>query len=60
MGQQATTLHFGLGAEDRVESIEVRWQSGTLRTLLNPAVDRYHPVLSYDGAAAGSSQAADG
>jgi hypothetical protein len=60
MGQQATTLHFGLGAEDRVESIEVRWQSGIERTLLNPAVDRYHTVLSYDGAAAGSSQAADG
>lgn len=46
MGQHSTTLHFGLGVEDRVESIEVHWQSGSERTVLAPAVDRYHLILS--------------
>ena len=52
MGQHAPTLHFGLGAEDRVESIEVRWQSGAERTLLAPTIDRYHRILASDAAGA--------
>jgi hypothetical protein len=46
MGQHATTVHFGLGSEDRVKSVEVRWPSGAERILLAPAVDRYHLVLA--------------
>jgi hypothetical protein len=45
MGQHAPTLHFGLGQEDAVESIEVRWMSGKVRILSAPAIDRYHLVL---------------
>jgi hypothetical protein len=45
MGQHAPTIHFGLGQEEEVLSIEVRWLSGNLRTLSAPAVDRYHLVL---------------
>jgi len=33
-------LHFGLGATDRVERIEVRWPSGTRDVLTNVEVDR--------------------
>jgi hypothetical protein len=46
MGQHALTLHFGLGEEDTIESIEVRWVSGRTRTIEAPAVDRYHRVLA--------------
>jgi hypothetical protein len=44
-GQHPTTLHFGLGESDRVDSIEVRWVDGTTRVLHAPGVDRYHRVL---------------
>jgi hypothetical protein len=45
MGQHSTTLHFGLGAADRVEAIEVHWVSGASRRLVDPAIDRYHRIL---------------
>jgi len=44
MAQHSTTLHFGLGAEESVEAIEVRWPGGAHRTLRAPAIDRYHFV----------------
>jgi len=44
MGQHSTTLHFGLGAETRVEAIEVHWVSGARRRLADPAIDRYHRI----------------
>ena len=33
-------VHFGLGAEDRAEEVEIRWPSGTVQTLRNVAGDR--------------------
>jgi hypothetical protein len=33
-------LHFGLGAETRVETIEIRWPSGIVQTLKGVAADR--------------------
>jgi hypothetical protein len=42
--QQATSLHFGLGAADRVESADIRWTGGRRLTLREPAVNRYHWV----------------
>jgi len=50
MAQHATTLHFGLGATDRVESIEVRWLDGRTRFLRTPEPNRYHQVLAPPGA----------
>ncbi len=46
MAQHAATLHFGLGAEERVETIEVHWPNGTKRVLRNPEPNRYHLVLA--------------
>ena len=46
MGQHSTTLHFGLGRADEVASIEVRWPGGETRTLVGPAVNRYHRILA--------------
>jgi hypothetical protein len=33
-------VHFGLGAEDKAEQIEIRWPSGIIQTLRNVAGDR--------------------
>ena len=37
-------LLFGLGAETKVESVEVRWPSGLVEVFPGPAVDRYTTV----------------
>jgi hypothetical protein len=37
-------IHFGLGAVQAVESIEVRWPSGATSRLENPALDRLHVI----------------
>jgi hypothetical protein len=44
MGQHGPTLHFGLGSEARVDSLEVRWPGGATRVLRNPEIGRYHYV----------------
>jgi hypothetical protein len=49
MGQHATTLHFGLGDADRVETIEVRWPNGATRILRAPELNRYYLVLAPSG-----------
>jgi hypothetical protein len=46
MAQHASTVHFGLGTEERVESIEVRWLNGATRVLHAPEPNRYHLVLA--------------
>jgi hypothetical protein len=46
MGQNSTTLHFGLGSSKRVEAIEIRWADGRARTLPNPEINRYHFVAA--------------
>ncbi len=43
--QHAPVRHFGLGAHDTVDHIEVRWPNGTMRRLDRPAVDQYHEVV---------------
>jgi len=50
MGQHPTTLHFGLGDADRVETIEVRWPNGATRVLRAPQPNRYHLVRAPSGA----------
>jgi hypothetical protein len=36
----AGPVHFGLGADDRARSVEIRWPSGTVQTLENVVADR--------------------
>jgi hypothetical protein len=38
--QNDRRLHYGLGAATKVDRIVIRWPSGTMQTLENPAVDR--------------------
>ncbi|MBI4662557.1 MAG: CRTAC1 family protein [Verrucomicrobia bacterium] len=42
--QPATTAHFGLGSESKVEAIEVIWPNGRRKTLRNPATNTYHAI----------------
>lgn len=42
--QHASTAHFGLGIATAVKSVEVVWPNGQRKTILNPAIDRYHSI----------------
>jgi enediyne biosynthesis protein E4 len=44
--QHASVKHFGLGALDRVDAIEVRWQNGAVQTIRQPAINQYHTARS--------------
>ncbi|MDH3317886.1 MAG: CRTAC1 family protein [Gammaproteobacteria bacterium] len=42
--QHPATVHFGLGAAQTVDTLEIRWPNGAVRTLDRPAIDSYHTV----------------
>ena len=39
MSSSDKRVHFGLGAESKLASIEIRWPSGTVQTIDKPAAD---------------------
>lgn len=49
LSQDDLRLHFGLGSANRVESVEIRWPSGTIETLRNLAADDFYSVLEGKG-----------
>jgi hypothetical protein len=49
--QHSPTVHFGLGAQTAVDSLEVIWINGTRLTLDQPAIDQYHAVSARDAGA---------
>ena len=40
--QHPPVFHFGLGASDQVEWVEIQYADGTKRRIPNPEIDRYH------------------
>ena len=44
MSQHANTVHFGIGKQEKVDRITIRWPNGQVSELNNPAVNQYHPV----------------
>ena len=41
--------HFGVGAEESVDWIEVRWPLGTVSTIDSPPLNQYVRVVEFDG-----------
>ena len=46
--QNDRRLHFGLGARNRVDRIEIHWPSGRRQVLVNPVIDELHRVTEPD------------
>ena len=44
LSQNDLRLHFGLGAADKVDAVEIRWPSGSTQTLHNLLPDRFYIV----------------
>ena len=42
--QRPPVRHFGLGGNEQVDAIEVRWADGRVTTLAHPAINRYHEL----------------
>ena len=49
LSQNDLRLHFGLGAADRAERVEVRWPSGSTQILQNLASNRFYIVKEGEG-----------
>jgi enediyne biosynthesis protein E4 len=54
--QHSNTIHFGLGAADRVARVEITWPDGSAVTLPDPVVDQYHKVCAPADAPGPSAQ----
>jgi hypothetical protein len=44
MSSSDKRVHFGLGPETRINSVEIRWPSGIQQTLKSLAVDQFLTV----------------
>jgi hypothetical protein len=44
LSQSSRVLHFGLGGRSHVDRVEIRWPSGIVQTLDNPAINTLHQV----------------
>ena len=42
--QHANWVHFGIGKQDAVKEVEIRWPGGIVSKLSDPAIDKYHIV----------------
>jgi hypothetical protein len=49
LSQNDLRTHFGLGAHDRVDRVEILWASGKTETLNNLSADRFYPVKEGEG-----------
>ncbi|HET6882314.1 MAG TPA: CRTAC1 family protein [Pirellulales bacterium] len=48
LSQSSKTLHFGLGKQDRIERIEIRWPSGIEQTLESPPINTLTEIREPD------------
>ena len=49
LSQNDLRVHFGLGKATRIDSIEIRWNSGRVETIKDAAIDKFHAVLEGEG-----------
>jgi hypothetical protein len=48
--QHATTVHLGLGTNNRVDELEVVWANGSRLKIANPKTNQYHSISNPRGA----------
>jgi hypothetical protein len=49
LSQSDLRVHFGLGTATKIDSIEIRWPSGTIDAMKNLDADKFYPVLEGKG-----------
>lgn len=49
LSQNDLRVHFGLGKTTKVDSIEIRWNSGKTETIKDVAADKFYAVLEGEG-----------
>jgi hypothetical protein len=49
LSQNDLRLHFGLGAESKMDSVEIRWPGGNVETLKNLAADFIYTIVEGKG-----------
>ena len=49
LSQNDMRLHFGLGSATKIDSVEIRWPSGTVDRIGNLDVDKFYAVLEGQG-----------
>jgi hypothetical protein len=49
LSQNDLRVHFGLGAADKVERLEIRWPSGASETIQNIAADHFYAIKEGSG-----------
>jgi hypothetical protein len=49
LSQNDLRLHFGLGSESQLQSVEIRWPNGNVETLNDLAADRIYTIVEGKG-----------
>ena len=49
LSQSDVRLHFGLGAAENIDMLEIRWPSGKVETIKDLAADRFYAILEGEG-----------
>jgi hypothetical protein len=49
LSQNDLRVHFGLGKASKVDSIEIRWNSGKSETIKDVAANKFYAVLENEG-----------
>lgn len=49
LSQNDLRVHFGLGKATKIDSIEIRWNSGKVETIKDVEVDKFHAILEGEG-----------
>jgi hypothetical protein len=49
LSQNDLRIHFGLGKATKIDSIEIRWNSGKVETIKDVAINKFHAILEGEG-----------
>jgi hypothetical protein len=49
LSQHDLRIHFGLGTQNKIDSVEVRWPSGKVETVKDLTADKFYSVLEGSG-----------